>query len=100
MLDACIIKLAKESKWISLIVVQDKNTTGEVWICVDLRKLNDAFCMTRFLLHLQMRYWRVSWVKKFTHSLMGSLDAIRLESQRKIDTRKPLRRSGVVSNTR
>ena len=28
-------------RWI--IVIQDKKTTGEVRICVDLRKLNDAF---------------------------------------------------------
>ena len=43
MLDARIIKLVEELEWISPMVVQDKKT-GEVWICVDLRKLNDA-CM-------------------------------------------------------
>ena len=31
----------EESKWIIPMVVQDKNT-GEIRICVDLRKLNDA----------------------------------------------------------
>ena len=43
MLDNAIIEPMEESKWISPMVVQD-NKTGEVRICVDLRKLNDA-CM-------------------------------------------------------
>ena len=43
MLDAGIIELVEESEWISPMVVQDKKT-GEVQICVDLRKLNDV-CM-------------------------------------------------------
>ena len=43
MLDAKIIEPVEESKWISPMVVQDKNT-GEIWISVDLIKLNDA-CM-------------------------------------------------------
>ena len=42
MLDASIIEPVEESEWISSIVVQDKKATGEVRICVDLRKLNDA----------------------------------------------------------
>ena len=42
MLDVGIIETVEESKWISLIVVQDKKAIGEVRICVDLRKLNDA----------------------------------------------------------
>ena len=42
MLDTSIIELVEESEWISPIVVQDKNATCEVRICVDLRKLNDA----------------------------------------------------------
>ena len=37
-----IIESVEESEWISPMVVQD-NKTGEVWICVDLRKLNDAY---------------------------------------------------------
>ena len=41
MLDAKIIELVKESEWINPLVVQDKKI-GEVWICVDLGKLNDA----------------------------------------------------------
>ena len=43
MLEAGIIELVEESEWISPMVVQDKKT-GEVRICVHLRKLNDA-CM-------------------------------------------------------
>ena len=42
MLDAGIIELVEELVWIILIVVQDKNTTGEVHISVDLIKLNNA----------------------------------------------------------
>jgi hypothetical protein len=41
MLEAVIIEPVKESEWINPMVVQDKKT-GEVKICVDLRKLNDA----------------------------------------------------------
>ena len=42
MLDAGIIEPIEESKWIKPIVIQDKKTTGEAIICVNLRKLNDA----------------------------------------------------------
>ena len=42
MLNGGISELVEESEWISPIVIQDKNTIGEVWICIDLRKLNDA----------------------------------------------------------
>ena len=43
MLDAGIIEPVEEYEWISPMVVQDKKTC-EVWICVDMRKLNDV-CM-------------------------------------------------------
>ena len=42
MLDVGIIEPIEESEWISSIVVQDKKDMGELRICVDLRKLNDA----------------------------------------------------------
>ena len=42
MLDTGIIEPVKESEWIIPIVIQDKKTTGEVRIYVDLRNLNDA----------------------------------------------------------
>ena len=48
MLDAMIIKLVEESEWISPMVVQDKKI-GEIRICVDLRKLNDACINDPFL---------------------------------------------------
>ena len=41
MLDTSIIKTFEESKWISLMVVQDKKTS-EIRVYFDLRKLNDA----------------------------------------------------------
>ena len=43
MLEAGVIEPVEESEWISAIMVQDKKTSREVIICVDLRKLNDAF---------------------------------------------------------
>jgi hypothetical protein len=42
MLEDGIIEPVTESEWISPMVVQDKKTRG-IRICVDLRKLNDAF---------------------------------------------------------
>jgi hypothetical protein len=41
MLEAGIIEPVEESEWIIPMVVQDKKT-GEIRICVDLKKLNDA----------------------------------------------------------
>ena len=42
MLAAGIIEPVEESEWVSPMVVQEKKTKGEIRICVDLRKLNDA----------------------------------------------------------
>jgi hypothetical protein len=42
MLEAGIIELVEESKWISPMVVQDKKQVRGIRICIDLRKLNDA----------------------------------------------------------
>lgn len=39
---AGIIKLVKGYEWVSPMVVQEKKEKGEIRICVDLRKLNDA----------------------------------------------------------
>ena len=47
-IDVGIIEPVEESEWISPIVIQDKKTTGKVRICVDLRKLNDAFLQNPF----------------------------------------------------
>ena len=43
MLEAWVIEPVEEFKWISPIVIQDKNAIGEVRIYVGLRKLNDAY---------------------------------------------------------
>ena len=37
-----IIEVVEESEWVSPMVVHDKKTKGEIRMCVDLRKLNDA----------------------------------------------------------
>ena len=42
MLAAGIIELVEESEWVSPMVVQEKKTKGDIRICLDLRKLNDA----------------------------------------------------------
>ena len=42
MLAAGIIEPNEESEWVSPMVVQEKKTKGEIQICVDLKKLNDA----------------------------------------------------------
>ena len=42
MLNARVIGPVEESEWINPIVIQDKKTTGEVRICVDLRKMSDT----------------------------------------------------------
>ena len=42
MLEDGIIEPKEESEWISHMVVQEKKQGG-IRICVDLRKLNDAF---------------------------------------------------------
>lgn len=43
MLAARIIEPIEELEWVSPIVVQEKNLKGKIQICVDLRKLNDAY---------------------------------------------------------
>ena len=53
MLEGGIIEHVEELEWISPIVIQDKKETGEVSICVDLRKLNYSCihdpCPTQFI---------------------------------------------------
>jgi len=43
MIVAGIIERVEESQLVSPMVVEDKKTKGDIRICVDLRKLNDAF---------------------------------------------------------
>jgi len=49
MLMACIIEPMEESDWVSPMVVQEKKQKDEIRICVDLRKLNDAYVHDPFL---------------------------------------------------
>ena len=42
MLAVGIIELVEESDWVSSMVVQEKKQKGEIRICVDIRKPNDA----------------------------------------------------------
>ena len=41
-LAARIIELIEESEWVSPMVVYEKKMKGDIWICLDLRKWNDA----------------------------------------------------------
>lgn len=50
MLVAGIIEPVEESDWVSPMVVQEKKQKGEIHICVDLRKLNDACVNDPFLM--------------------------------------------------
>ena len=47
-LESRIIEPIEESEWISPMVIQEKKTTGEIRICVDLRKLNNVCLHDRF----------------------------------------------------
>ena len=46
---AGIIEPVEESEWVSPMVVQEKKTKGDIRICVDLCKLNDASFHDPFL---------------------------------------------------
>ena len=48
MLVAGIIEPIEESEWVSPMVIQEKKTKGDIRICVDLRKLNDASLQNPF----------------------------------------------------
>jgi hypothetical protein len=50
MLEVGIIEPVEESEWISPMVEQDKKT-GEIRICIDIRKFNDACLHNPFLHH-------------------------------------------------
>ena len=50
MLAAGIIESVEQSDWVSSMVVQEKKIKGEIHICVDLRKLNDACVHDPFLM--------------------------------------------------
>ena len=77
MLDAGIIEPVEESEWIILIVVQDKKGMGELRICVDVRKLNDACLHDPFPTSFMDEVLESVGVKKFILLLMGSMATIR-----------------------
>ena len=51
MLAAGVIEPVEKSEWVSPMVVQEKKTKGDIRICVDLRKLNDASLHDPFSTH-------------------------------------------------
>lgn len=61
MLEAGIIEPVEESDWVSPMVVHKKKQNGEIRICVDLRKLNDACVpIPKVVYRLSIRQcWRV-----------------------------------------
>ena len=82
-----------------MIVVQDKNTTGEVRICVDLRKMNDSCLHVPFSTSFTDEVLESVRGQEVYSLLMGYLATIIFESRRNIDTSQPLRQSGDVFNT-
>ena len=56
MLAVGIIEPVEESEWVSPMVVQEKKTKGEIRICVDLRKPNDASLHEPFLTPLLIKF--------------------------------------------
>ena len=99
MLAAGIIEPVEESDWVSPMVVQEKKQKGEIRICVDLRKLNDACVHDPFPTPFTDEVLENVGGKKHTHSRMGSQGTIRSRSHRKIGARQPSQLNGVVFNT-
>lgn len=83
MLTTGIIEPVEESEWVRPMVVQDKKTKGEIRICVDMRKLNDASIHDPF----PIPFTDEVLDKKFTPSQMGFQVTIKSESMKRIDTR-------------
>ena len=78
MLDTGIIEHVEESEWIIPMVIQDKKTIGEVRICVDLRKLNDACLHDPFPTPFTDEVLEELEGNKCIHSLMDSMAIIKL----------------------
>lgn len=49
MVEARIIEPVEESNWVSPMVVPEKKQKGEISICIDIKKLNDAYIHDPFL---------------------------------------------------
>ena len=71
--DGGIIKPIRHSIWVSnLVPVRNKN--GDIRICIDMWKLNDAYVHDRFPMPLHMKFSRMLAGKKLIHLQMDSLD--------------------------
>lgn len=80
MLVAGIIESVEEYDWVSLIVVQENKQKEEIRICIDLRKLNDAYVHDPFPTSCTDEVLDNVGGQKHIHSLMGSLGTIRSRS--------------------
>ena len=89
MLAAGIIEPVEESEWVSSMVVQEKKTKGEIRICVDLRKLNDACLHDPFPTPFTDEVLDNVGGQKCTLLLMDFQVTIRFELLQKIDIRQP-----------
>ena len=99
MLDVGINEPVEESEWISPMVVQDKKI-GEVRICVDLRKLSDAFMHDPFSTLFTDEVLEGVGSQEI-YSFTDGFSIITISRSRKrIDTKLPLSLSGGASNTR
>ena len=76
-MDASIIEPIEEYEWIIPMVVQDKKSTGEVCIYVEMRKMNDAFLHDPFLTPFIDEVLESVEVRKCIPLLMDSLVTIR-----------------------
>ena len=90
MLAVGIIEPVAESEWVSPMVVQEKKTKGEIQICVDLRKLNDACLHDPFPTPFIDEVLDNVGVKKCTLLLMDFQVTIRPELLQRIDIRQLL----------
>jgi len=72
MLEPGIIEPVEELEWISPMVMQENKIVGEIRICVDLRKLNDACLHDPFPTHFIDEVLENVGVRKCSPSQMGS----------------------------
>lgn len=74
MIEVGIIEPVEDSKWVSHMVVQEKKTQGDIRICVDLRKLNDACLHDPFPIPFTNEVLDNVWEKEaysFTDGFLG-----------------------------
>ena len=89
MLATGIIEPVEESEWVSSMVVQEKKTKGEIRICLDLRKLNDACLHDPFPIPFTDEVLDNVEGKKCILSLMDFQVTIILELLQRIDIKQP-----------